>query len=146
MNTLYRFWSLFLRDNFNRNMYNEFRKLAVEDAEAGFVDIFHFLRFIDFHFSFRYGIESLFRFYSVGLEKKMRPQLYTDFQQTVIDDVKRGHTTGLDKFLALLKYCKYANLLEVNPFLAKELAKYKKQDEFLTNVRFPPNTTYFVCH
>lgn len=116
VNAMYRFWCYYLRKHFIESMYDMFRKIALEDANAGA----------------RYGLECLFRFYSYGLEYKFRPQVFNDFQTDTLSDYNTGQLYGLEKFWAFLAYYGVTNQLELNPELQHHLSNFKCMEDFRT--------------
>ncbi|KAL0234332.1 hypothetical protein PCE1_001368 [Barthelona sp. PCE] len=116
---LFRFYCYFLRDeqNFNRTMYNEFKRLALNDVRSETKN--------------DYGLQCLHRLYCYTLDKKHHKGMESDFYLSVREDLKLNSIYGLEKLRALVEYRdKDLPPLIIPGDLADRLEEYPTLDSF----------------
>lgn len=123
MNSLYCFWCFYLREHYNRDMYDEFLQIAREDRSEG---------------SF-YGLECYFRFASYGLEKFWNEDVYNDFETTAMIEHYRGNNYGLEKFKAFHLNQKYDFPIPIRAETQAVLDQYPTMKSFREPINKNPS-------
>lgn len=114
MNSLYYFWCYYLRKAFDREMYDEFLRLAREDVASGS----------------HYGIECFFRLCSYGLETRWDPAVFEDFEREALLDHERGSYYGLEKVKSFLVHNRHEFEIPLLPEIETILAQFPTLESF----------------
>jgi la-related protein 1 len=81
--------------------------------------------------SYNYGMECLFRFWSYGLEKRFKAEIYSDFEEAALRDYKNNNLYGLEKFWAFHFYRKSSDPIAMGQELQQLLdAKFSTLEDF----------------
>lgn len=116
--SLYCFWGYRLRKNYDAPTYVRFKNMVLKDAESGTTQ------------RHRYGLETLCRFYSYGLEIQFQDNIFSDFQSVTLQDHERGHVYAVEKFWAFLHYNQNQHASKVSPKLEAVLSAYTCIEDF----------------